>query len=885
MSSEPPVDEDREQRLEGVLHSYLVAVDAGQAPDPEKVMATDLANFFADQGQLLVASGLLGLLAIVLAWGAFLSYRVHSEAELITPSSSPPAPSALDLAVRVEQILRASCHRCHGQDGNVEGGFNYVLDRHQLVARRMIVPGEPEKSRLLRRVHRGEMPPEGEIPRPAKDEIALVRRWIEEGAPAFSPPAPQRDFISPQAMLQYIQEDLTRARETDRELRRYFSITHLYNTGLPEDGLQTYRHGLAKLVNSLSWRRDIVAPVAIDPARTIFRIDLRDYQWSRKVWEAILATYPYGIVYSTETARFCLAATHCWVPYVRADWFVFAASRPPLYHQILQLPDTAEKMETQLRVDVEENLRQFHAARAGFNGSGISANNRLIERHESMHGAYWKSYDFAAPEGANGNLRDLFQHPLGPAPERNAFRHDGGEILFNLPNGLQGYMLVNGSGKRIDKAPTDIVKDARQRDGAVVNGISCMSCHVKGIIPRDDQIRQHVEKSPGAFSGAEKVRVLAFYPPRDRFRDLLRKDAERFAAAVKETGAHLSATDPIVALAQRYEWELDLRLAAAEVGLTSEEFTHKLSQSPRLIRLFGSLRLEGGTIQREKLVASFGNLVRELELGDFQSQERSDLALTDSDALLENSLGMKLRRIPAGTFVMGSPPTERGRSLEEKQHEVDITRPFYLGIFEVTQEEYRKVTGKSPSHFSSTGGGSGLVKGLDTRRHPVEGISWEDARRFCKQLSELPDERKRKRVYRLPTEAEWEYACRAGTDTAYSFGSSATELGDYAWYAGTSGGMTHPVGQKKPNAWGLYDMHGNVAEWCADPYSEEYYEHSPRKDPRGPDTQPVPPLRVLRGGSWQDGAGDARSAGRHHSLPSFSQGANRYGLRIVLEIP
>src|SRR5262249_9411092 len=154
--------------------------------------------------------------------------------------------------------------------------------------------------------------------------------------------------------------------------------------------------------------------------------------------EKILAAYPYGLSLATPAARRCAAATDCKLPYVRADWFVSAASRPPLYHEVLQLPERDRDLEKLLQIDVNENIRQERVARAGFNGSGLSRNNRLIERHESAHGAYWKSYDFAGSVGK----QNLFESPLGPGGP-NGFQHDGGEIIFNLPNGLQAYMLVD----------------------------------------------------------------------------------------------------------------------------------------------------------------------------------------------------------------------------------------------------------------------------------------------------------------------------------------------------------------------------------------------------------------------------------------------------------
>jgi serine/threonine protein kinase/formylglycine-generating enzyme required for sulfatase activity len=778
--------------------------------------------------------------------------------------ASPPAAPSLsadDLARQAQAILKANCYRCHGQEGTVEGGFNYVLDRQQLVARKKVLPGKPRESRLFKRVLNDEMPPEGESPRPNKEDVTLLERWIKAGAPDFNPPAPRREFISTTDLLQFVRDDLEKASELDRGFYRYFTITHLYNAGLPEDGLQSYRFGLSKLVNSLSWRSRIVAPQAVDPGRTVFRIDLRAYGWNEKVWEKVLAAYPYGITYQSEAARFCYEATRCGLPHVRADWFVFAAARPPLYHDVLQLPNSAEELEKSLGIDVGENIRQLNVARAGFNDSGVSNNNRLIERHEFADGRYyWKSYDFKAPEGADGSLRNLFQHPLGPGPEPNAFRHDGGEIIFSLPNRLQGYMLVDGQGRRLNEGPINIVKDSRQRNPTVVNGISCMSCHVKGVRAKDDQVRAAVEKNPRGFTPSEAKLVSALYPPRDKFAELLNEDAQQFARAVEKTGARLSATEPVAALAARYEWELDLSLAAAEAGVRREELAKGLDRAGQLARVFGPLKIEGGTVQREVFADNFEALIRELQLGAFQRPPKPapkpvvKVAPVAEKDVIVNSLGMKLKRLPAGRFSMGSPADEPGREGDEDRRVVEIARPFAIGIFEVTQAEYEKVMGKNTSHFT----------GADTARFPAEGMSREEARDFCRRLSALPKERSLRRVYRLPTEAEWEYACRAGTETAYSFGNGSDRLDEHAWYEKNSGNKPHPVGTRSPNAWGLYDMHGNVWEWCAEP------------EPTG-EMQPV-----LRGGSWEDSGDKARSSCRKRSISRF--GASAYGFRVVLEL-
>ena len=430
-------------------------------------------------------------------------------------------------------------------------------------------------------------------------------------------------------MLRAIHTDLLALNERDRRFTRYFTITHLYNARVSEDELQTYRNGLAKLTNSLSWGRKIVRPQPIDPARTIFRIDLRDFKWSEKVWDAIIAANPYGVIYNTVTAIQCYAATGSKVPFVRADWFVAAASHPPLYHQVLEMPATDLELEKQLKVDVNENIESERVVRAGFNGSGVSRNNRMIERHESSYGAYWKSYDF----GSNAGQKNLFAFPLRPGKGSSVFNHDGGEIIFNLPNGLQAYMLVDNKGHRLDKGPATIVSDPKRPDRAVENGISCMSCHVKGMIEKSDQIRDHVEKNLAGFAKREAGTILALYPAKDRLAALITDDAARFQKAVEESGGKAGTTEPIVALTLRFEAELDLPLAAAELGLKAEEFKRKVDHSEKLSRTIGSLTVEGGTVKRDVLEASLGTIVSELELGTFLPAKWDHLDLSNAKVM------------------------------------------------------------------------------------------------------------------------------------------------------------------------------------------------------------------------------------------------------------
>ncbi len=207
------------------------------------------------------------------------------------------------------------------------------------------------------------------------------------------------------------------------------------------------------------------------------------------MWQAIEKANPYFLKLASPAFGNCVKETQTEMPYVRIDWFVFAASKPPLYHVLLNLPQTDAALEDLLRVNVAANIQQERAIRAAFNRSGVSQHNRLIEWHKSPYGSYWKSYDF----GGSTGQKNLFQYPLGPTGSQENFKHDGGEIIFSLPNGLQGYLLVDEAGRRIDQGPTSIVSDPKRPDKTVTNGVSCMSCHYTGVIPKRDEVGEPYE--------------------------------------------------------------------------------------------------------------------------------------------------------------------------------------------------------------------------------------------------------------------------------------------------------------------------------------------------------------------------------------------------------
>ena len=491
-----------------------------------------------------------------------------------------------------------------------------IIEHTALIETGAIVPGKPIESELYKRLLTNDPAKRMPLGQPQlpPDAILTIGNWIQAGAPDWQMRERDTAFITPKEMLETIEKHVNSLSPFDRTFARYFTLTHLYNAGESAEALHAHQRALSKLVNSLSWGRTIKIPRPIDSEETIFYIDLRDYEWEigTNRWTLIEGEYPYEIEFNslTQTAlrekltnlRETMA---CEVPFVHVDWFIATAALPPLYHDILGLPETDRELETRLEVNVVENIRNAPGKRvwrAGFNDSGVSSNNRVVERHTSRYGAYWKSYDFAGSVGT----QNIFTHPL-------SFTHDGGEIIFNLPNGLQAYYLADVGGRRLDEAPINIVSNPAASDPTVRNGLSCIGCHTEGMKDFQDTVRGVIQRN--ANPPFNKARALQLYTDKATMDRLISEDTARYRKALEATGGVFGGIEPVQRFHEAFQRPLDAAHAAAAVGLETEVFLEKIRENASLQNL-GLQVLENSTMKRDAWRSNFDQVLSVLNTPD-----------------------------------------------------------------------------------------------------------------------------------------------------------------------------------------------------------------------------------------------------------------------------
>jgi hypothetical protein len=573
-------------------------------------------------------------------------------AALANGGDAPFSPLTPDIAVPKDPVAKAAfdvlekhCSRCH-QSGMLQyslerpkKGFGNILKLDELAANsNYIFPGNPEASNLFKKISAGAMPddlaspedylPPRDLPKVSKEDVEAVRAWILSLGNNEAVACAGRTFLGNEDIVRFITDDLNKQQKERVKGMRYLTLTSLYDACEPDESLKVYRQGAVKLLNSLARRSLVVRLNTIDPGQTIIAFNLDDLGWKANDWNVLLSLYPYATKPDIQGFNYIAEATGTVLPYVRADWFANYASRPPLYNRLLLLPDTFGALTKQIGVDVTHDINDFLVMRAGFQKSGVSRNNRMIERHTSQTDYLWTSYDFSTSK----DDQSLFLHPLGPTGA-NAFKHAGGESIFTLPNGFQGYYLNKADGTKLDTGPTNIVQDPSQRDLAVINGLSCMGCHDAGIKKATDEIRPFVTNDHGV-DLAVRDAVKALYPEKAKMDETLNADMQHFAGAMASAGLDVSmklnGVEMINALSKRYEEDLSLRRAAAEFGYQPEKLKDNLSQAGdegnQLYR-----RLEQGDVPRDSFEGEYHKLV----------QHATDEQLIDVSKLDTSAAGQK----------------------------------------------------------------------------------------------------------------------------------------------------------------------------------------------------------------------------------------------------
>jgi len=523
------------------------------------------------------------------------------------------------VAAKVKEVFRSRCLECHGGSA-VQGGVD-VLNVAELRDMEYAAPGEPDDSLLYQVLTEEDDDARMPLGQPALDaaEITLVRKWIAAGAQDFpadvigakNQEKENDQYRDPDYLFEQILKHQRSLPLEDRYFIRYFSSHHLLVGGATRDELQRQRDALFKALNHLSYQKQLVIPEVVNgDLETLFAVDLRKLNWHRTVarsdansdathklnnHDLVILEYPYAIIYEASQTYDSLAQEYLKpskmirpIPYVRIDWFCSTATLPPLYHDLLQLPQTLEELEEDLEVDSQDNLDQRIAKRAGMAVSGVSRNNRAVERHPYEHGAYWKSIDYISSKGTDNIFIDPI-HLVGT----------GGEMIFNLPNGMQAYYISDAAGGRLDFAPTTIVTDRFAEDKTVRNGLSCIRCHDRGMKAFKDDVRPAVELISGS-GQIDKRSALELYPKHDTMDELVKADQDRFLTSVEKLLGHPQEDEPLTPVSKRFlEAPMQLHTVAGELGLKSTDELRVIVRQPRLTGLGLVSLADAGVIRRD----------------------------------------------------------------------------------------------------------------------------------------------------------------------------------------------------------------------------------------------------------------------------------------------
>jgi mono/diheme cytochrome c family protein len=554
---------------------------------------------------------------------------IDEEEEEYDPDADP---FSTEMGQQVADILKTNCGNCHIGQG-ASGDFGYLLDMDELLASGKIIPGSKEDSRIYARMVEGTMPPAAVrvIQTPTYGQIDVVGQWIDELKDLYEDPGvacTPLPFLDTDAQIRLMQADMAKQDDNDKPFTRYLTINYASNAGLCGRPLQRQRFALFKGINSVSTNTVVTQPVAIDQDETIYRIDIRDYNWDREIdlqdndvtdpanvdfadgWEAIIAnpeTAAYAVEYTGPQADDLKADAATLVPFLPVNVFIQATEFGDLYYALIGAKANLFDFEREvLLIDTLEEIEQDNLMRAGFENSGVSKQERVLNRFDSNLGpgtSYWISFDFDGGnggDGAQGFERDVANESIFSNPLDFAFA--GGEAIFSLPNGLQAYYVAAADGTRLAQAPIGVVIDPAQNNGLVTNGASCHSCHNAGMITFTDTVRQYVEENKRDFDNDTYESVMAQYVDARTFQNAMDADSKMHVNALERAGVPPETPDSVSRTYLDFQLgNIDLNLAAGELGVPADELLGEISTlDPRLSNLRA-----GAYIDRNIMDATF----------------------------------------------------------------------------------------------------------------------------------------------------------------------------------------------------------------------------------------------------------------------------------------
>jgi len=528
-----------------------------------------------------------------------------------------------------KEILTKYCGDCHGSAIGASGDFGYLLDVQALVTGEKIVPGSKEDSYMYNRMVGGSMPPafyRAANGIPSYSQIATVGPWIDELKIEDPRACEPLEFMDVDTQIRLMAQDIANLDDvTEAPFARYMTINYSSNAGDCARGVERQRFALFKGINSVSTNPVISQPVAIDDNETIYRIDIRDYNWDREIdieddgvvdfadgWEAIVGsdqndTAAFVLEYQGEDADRLKEDALTAKPFMPVNVFIQATEFGDLYYTLIGGKANLFDFESEvLKIDKQAEIDANRLMRAGFSNSGVSQQERVLNRFDSGIAGnlnYWISFDFDGGGGGevegnfNVNLANesIFSDPID-------FKFAGGEAIFSLPNGLQAYYVANAAGTRLATAPLGVVIDPAQNNGLVTNGASCGSCHNAGMIPFTDQVRQFVEENAERFDNETYEDVMEQYVDPAEFKAAMDRDSAVHVDATERAGVPAKEPDAISRVYLDFQLlSLEPKMVAGELGVELERLESNLDLlDPRLSPL-GT----GGHVDRDIMADTF----------------------------------------------------------------------------------------------------------------------------------------------------------------------------------------------------------------------------------------------------------------------------------------